>query len=418
MNVDGRAFSPASTPNAGKCGRYNLAMADVTGDKIDEALVPEGSRIFEALGARPVINAAGAYTMLGGSYLSPGVRAAMEAANTYFADMRSLSESSGRVIAEMLGAEAALVTSGAAAALVLSVAACLTRDHPEYYERLPDTEGIPNEVIVQKSTRQKYDRVLSIPGARIVEAGDERGLTPEQLREAIGGQTAAVHYFVPLQGPAAGVPPLEDVVAVAHERGVPVIVDAAGHTYPPDGLRKYARTGADLVCYAAKYFDAPHSTGMIVGRKELIDVAAINSFIGFETSGYLTVGRPMKIDRQEIVAVVVALREWLAMDHEARLQTYGERIEVLLGELRRVPGIDAYRISERETPVPVLRDGVRVLFGSASAREAEEVVRTLREGEPSIWVRAEGGALNVSVAWLPEEQVSLVARRLRQALER
>ena len=347
----------------------------------DEALDPEAIRIFAELGARPVINAAGAYTLLGGSTLSPAVRAAMDSANEYFVDIKALAESSGRVIAEMLGAESALVTAGAAAALVLSVAACLTKDHPEYYERLPECEGIPNQVVVQKSRRQKYDRTLSIAGARVVEAGDEAGMTLDQLREAIGPDTAAVHYFVPLQGPVAGQPPLEDVVRIAHEQNVPVIVDAAGHTYPTDGLRKYARSGADLVCYAAKYFDAPHSTGLVVGRKDLVDVASINSFVGFETSGYLTLGRPMKVDRQEIVGCVVALREWLAMDHEARLQTYADRIDVILRELRNVPGIEAVRVSEIEQPAPVLRDGVRIRV--APGRSAGDVMKRLQDGEPA-----------------------------------
>lgn len=380
------------------------------------ALDPNAARVYAELGARPVINAAGAYTLLGGSALSPTVRAAMDAANEYFVDMKAFSDSSGRMIAELLGTESALVTAGAAAALVLSVAACMTLEHPQYYERLPDAEGIPNEVVVQKSRRQRYDRTLSIAGARIVEAGDERGMTPSQLREAIGPQTAAVHYFVPLQGPVEGQPALEDVVAVAHEKHVPVIVDAAGHTYPTDGLRKYARTGADLVCYAAKYFDAPHSTGVIVGRKDLVDVASINSFIGFETSGHLTMGRPMKVDRQEIAGCVVALREWLAMDHEARLQAYGERIDVILQELRGVPGIEPVRVSSVETPPPVLRDGVRVRL--ASPERASEVMQRLQDGEPSIWVRTAGAAINVSVAWLPEAHVALVARRLREELAR
>src|SRR5687767_133101 len=145
----------------------------------DEALDAEATRIFAELGARPAINAAGAYTLLGGSTLSPAVRAAMDAANEYFVDMKALMDSSGRVIAEMLDAEGALVTAGAAAALVLSVAACMTKDHPEYFERLPECGGIPNEVVVQKSRRQRYDRTLSVAGARIVEAGDADAMTLE-----------------------------------------------------------------------------------------------------------------------------------------------------------------------------------------------------------------------------------------------
>ncbi len=297
--------------------------------------------LYADLGLRPPINAAGAYTILGGSRLSPAVQAAMVTANARFADMKALLESSGRIVAALLAAEAAYVTSGAAAALALSVAACLTREHRDYLDRLPDTQGIPNEVLVQRSTRQKYDRCLSIAGARIVEVGDENGMTPAQLAAAIGPRTAAVHYFVPLQGPASGVPTLDAVIEVAHGHGLPVIVDAAGQTYPLDNLRQYARAGADLVCYAAKYFDAPHSTGLVVGKRELVEMVALNGFVGFETSAFRTIGRPMKVDRQEVVAAVVALREWLTLNHEERLLKYGERADVILAGLEGVAGIEA-----------------------------------------------------------------------------
>jgi uncharacterized pyridoxal phosphate-dependent enzyme len=378
---------------------------------------PETQRLFADLGVRPVINAAGAYTLLGGSSLSPTVRAAMEAANRSFADMKKLFDSSGRVIAGMLGVEAAYITSGGAAALALSVAASLTRHHPDYLERLPDTEGIPNEVLVQKSTRQKYDRCLTIPGARIVEVGDDAGLTATQLEAAIGPKTAAVHYFVPLQGDLPGVPPLEAVVEVAHKHGLPVVVDAAGHTYPTDNMRRYVRAGADLVCYANKYFDAPHSTGLVLGKKELVDLVALNSFVGFETSDYHTLGRAMKVDRQEVFAVVAALREWLAMDHEARFLEYGERVDHVLRELKGVPVQQAYRISEREIPRPVIRDGVRFVMADAAA--AQSVVAAMRQGETPIWVRIDDdqpNAVNVSVAFCTDSELEAVIGRLREVL--
>lgn len=388
-------------------------MPSLTPETLDDAdLSLETQRLYAELGARPVINAAGAFTLLGGSELSPAVRAAMDAANYRYADMQALLASSGRVIAEMLGAEAAYVTSGAAASLALSVAACMTRNHRDYLERLPDTQGIPNEVLVQRSSRQKYDRCLTVPGARIVEVGDAAGLTPSQLADAIGPNSAAVHYLAP--GTAPGTPPLEAVIEVAHARGLPVVVDAAGQTYPVDNLRRYARLGADLVCYAGKYFDAPQSTGLIAGRADLVELAALNGFVGFETSGTYTFGRPMKVDRQEIVGCVVALRDWLSMDHEARFLRYGERIDVLLAALRGLPGVDAYRISQRETPHPTIRDGVRVLLDGAAS--AEKAVEALKQGEPCIWTRADGRALNVSVAYLHDADVEVVARRLREVL--
>lgn len=382
---------------------------------LEEApLDEEAVRLFAELGTRPVINAAGQYTLLGGSTLSPAVQAAMETANRHFVDMRGLLESSGRVIAEMLGAEAAFVTSGGAAALVLGTAAILTRDHPEYLERLPDAEGIPNQILTPKVSRQKYDRCLTFAGARLVEFGEEDSARAEDLSAAIGPETVAVHYIVWPGDPPKGLLSLETVIEVAHGRGLPVIVDAAGHTYPLDNLRRFARMGADLVVYAAKYFDAPHSTGLLVGRRDLVEVALTNSFVGFESSGYLTMGRAMKVDRQEIAATVVALREWLAMDHEERLTRYAERIELIRGELRGVAGADVYRISERETPAPVQRDGIRIDFADES--RAASVETALKSGEPCVWVKREGATILVSVAFLGEDEVGVVARRLREAL--
>ena len=334
-------------------------------------------RLYRELGARAVINCAGAYTILGGSQISPAVRAAMEAANHRFADMQALQDGSGRVVAQMLGAEAAYVTAGAAAALTLATAACLTKDHRDYLERLPDTSGIPNEVVVQKSARQKYDHCLTIPGARLVEA----------------------------------------VIEVAHAAGVPVIVDAAGLTYPLDNLRRFTRLGADLVCYAGKYFDAPQSTGLLVGRRDLVEMAAINGFVGFESSGYHTIGRPMKVDRQEIAGCVAALREWLALDHEARFTLYGERIDVILRAVKGLPGVEAYRISERETPTPMLRDGLRLKL--ESPQRAAAVVQALRDGDPCIWARQDDrprDGVNLSVAYLQDGDAALIARRLREVL--
>ena len=204
------------------------------------------------------------------------------------------------------------------------------------------------------------------------------------------------------------------MVEVAHAAGKPVIVDAAGLTYPIDNLRRFHRAGADLVCYAGKYFDAPQSTGLIVGRADLVELAAINGFVGFETSGTLTIGRPMKVDRQEIAGAVVALREWLAMDHEGRLARYGERIDAILAAVRGAPGLTARRISAIEEPLPTIRDGVRFEF--ASEIRAAEVETALLEGEPGIFVRRNANAFNLSVAFMNDGEAEIVARRLTEIL--
>jgi L-seryl-tRNA(Ser) seleniumtransferase len=379
----------------------------------DDLIDAGAASLYARLGTRPVINAAGAYTVLGGSQLSPSVRRAMEEANRYFADMKTLLHTSGEIIAGLLDAEAALVTSGAAAALTLGAAAVLTKDHPERFELLPHTDGFPHEILTQRLTRQKYDRCVEFSGARLVEYGSASATSLAELQAAITDQTAALHYFVPPDG-LEGLLPLETVIEVAHARGLPVIVDAAGHTYPLDEMRRYTRAGADLVTYANKYFDGPHSTGTLVGRRDLIDLALTNSFVGFETSGYLTVGRPMKVDRQEIFASVVALQEWLAMDHESRLIRYGERCDLVLRELSGIDGIDAYRISEREAPLPVVREGVKI--GMPSAAAAEALVMRLREGDPCIWTRSEEATIILSVGFCNDDEFALVVRHLKEAL--
>ena len=372
--------------------------------------------IYESVGARHVINARGAYTTMGGSRLSPTVSAAMAEANRYFVDMRELLESSGRIIAQMLECEAAYVTSGAAGALALAAAACLTGDDPAKMERLPDVTGMRHEILIQKDLRVRYDRAVTVPGAKLVEVGDEAGTTPQQLEAAIGPRTAAVHYYAtsyPNLSDRPGTLMLDQVVAVARAHAVPVIVDAAGQTYPLDSLKKYAQMGADLVCYAGKYFDAPHSTGILTGRKDLVEIAAMQGFIGFETSGYRTFGRAMKLDRQEIVAVVVALREWFAMNHEERFLGYARRAERITAVLRGIPGIAV-------TPVPigppVMRSGLQIALEPGSGKTGPQIAAALREGTPSIAINAQPDTLTVSVAFFEDGEEEIVAERLRDAL--
>lgn len=372
------------------------------------------AQLYKDLGARPVINAAGAYTILGGSAPAPAVLQAMEDANRYFVEMRELLASSGKIIASMLDCEAAYVTAGAASALALSAAACMTGSDTDKVERLPDSTGMKDEILIQARLRTKYDRCVTIPGSRLIPVGDENGTTAEQLRDAINEKTAAVHYLAP--GGQQGVLPVEQVIEIAHSRGVPVIVDAAGQTYPLDNMKKYTRMGADLVCFAAKYFDAPHSTGMICGRADLMDAVALNSFIGFETSGHLSFGRAMKIDRQEIVGLVVALREWFAMNHEERFIKYGERVDTILSAVKDVPNVTAARISDLETPHPVVREGVRLRLDPAFGRSLQDVAEDLKKGSPSVWVGFAEDGLNVSVAFFQDGEEDIVARRLRDVL--
>ena len=371
----------------------------------------DGCRIYEELGVQPFINAGGNATVVGGSRLSPGVREAMEAANRYFVDMKVLLEQSGKAVAGMMGVEAALVTPGCAAALALGAAACMAGSDPDRIERLPDTTGMKNEILIQSRQRYKYDRCVTTFGAKLIEVGDEDGATAAQLEAALTENTAAMLYVAP--GGGAGVLPPEEAIRICGARGVPVIADAAGQVYPIDRLRRYTDMGAGLVGYGAKYFGACNSTGVLCGRKDLVDAAFQHGFIGFETGPSRSVGRPLKLDRQEVIAVVAALREWLDTDHEARVAEHRRRARVIQLALEGIPHVTVKPVSDERT----LGNGVRVtLDEGALGKTAEQVKAALLEGSPGIWVRGSGNAFNVNVPHLIEGEEQIVADRLREVL--
>ena len=293
--------------------------------------MPGADDVYTRLGVRPIINAAGNQTVFGGSTPSPEVRDAMERASGRWVVMEELLEGSGRFIADILGVDGAYVTSGCAAALALSAAACIAGTDPEKTRRLPDTAGMRNEVLIQKGLRWRYDRNLAVPGARLVEVGREDGCTAGQLEDAIGPTTAAIAMPAIREENAAFVS-VEEAVTLAYGHAVPVIVDAASQIYPLDYFRRTAQS-ADLVCFAAKYMGASHSTGFVCGRPDLIEAVAAQGFIGFETGGALAMGRGFKVDRQNVIGVVAALEAWFTMNHEDRLLGYDARLEALRRQL-------------------------------------------------------------------------------------
>jgi L-seryl-tRNA(Ser) seleniumtransferase len=369
--------------------------------------------IYEELGVTPVINARGHNTVLGGSTPSPGVKAAMERAERYYVDMAQLLDRSGQIVADLLGAEAAAVTPGAAAALALGTAACITGDDLDRMARLPDTSGLKNKVVVQAGHRYAYDRAPTIVGTTLVEVGDASGATAEQLEAAVAPETACVLYPAHLEG-RPGTLSLAEVIAIAHRRGAPVLVDAAGQVYPLAKMTGYTKMGADLVCFGAKYIGAPNSSGILCGRRDLVAPAIKQGFIGFETvAERKAFGRPLKLDRQEIIAVVTALQEWMAMDHEVRLADLEARLGTIERALAGLPGVTT-ELLRRDGAAPRL---LRVAIDPATARrDAESVIAELWRGRPSIAVGAAPGAVLLNAATLPAGDEAVVAERVRALL--
>ena len=236
-----------------------------------------GGKVMAKLGVRPVVNAQGNLTTLGGSTSPAEIRAAMDEANEHWYEMEELLEKSGEFIAGVLGTESAYVTSGCAAALTLSTAACMAGDDPDKIGQLPDTTGMKNEFLIQKAQRYDFDRCFTLAGGKLVEVGGDEGCTAEELAAAIGPNTAAIAYPVQTDW-GSSVLPLDEAVRVAHEQNVPVIADAASQIYPLEYFQGSAQ-GADLVCFGAKYFGAPHSSGIVTGKKGLVHSVVRQGFV-------------------------------------------------------------------------------------------------------------------------------------------
>jgi L-seryl-tRNA(Ser) seleniumtransferase len=375
--------------------------------------MPTTTSIYEELGVKPVINARGHQTLLGGSTPSPAVKAAMERAERYYVEMEQLLRRAGEIIAGLIGAEAAYVTPGAAAAMALGTAACITGSDVEAMGRLPDTTGLKRFVVIQKRQRYKYDRAPTIVGTTLVEAGDQGGTTAEQLTAALGPETAAVLYPAHLEG-QPGTLSLAQVLEIAHGRGVPVLVDAAGQVYPLERFQGYTRRGVDLVCFGAKYLGAPNSSGILCGKRELVAAAATQGFIGFETgTGNRAFGRPLKLDRQEIIAVVTAVQEWMAMDHEQRLAGFDRTLRTIGRQVEGLPGVTLEYLQGVGASPRLLR--VRIDSGAAR-RDAAGVIAGLRQGTPAIFVGEERDALLFHPGTLVAGDEEVVAERLRALL--
>lgn len=392
--------------------------------------------IYDDLGVRPVINAAGTLTRLGGSRMAPEVLAAMAEAAASFVHIDELQERAGAVIAGITGAEAGYVVAGAAAGLTLGVAACVAGLDVAAMDRLPDTTGLKDEVVVQRGHRNAYDHALRAAGVTLVEAGylgypGAGGTFPWQLDAAITERTAAVACPI-LDTP--GTLPLPEVAAIAHARGVPVIVDASAELPPRANLRRFVADGADLVTFSGgKAICGPQASGVLAGRRDLILSVALQhqdmdvraetwsrralladgTLAGIPHQG---VGRSMKVGREEIAGLVVALRRFAAGDDAADAARWERQIAAIAARLEGLPGIAVQRRLGKRQPIPQLwldLDADALGFG------AYDAVNALLAGEPAVAVgegRAEHGTLIVNPHVLADDEVEVVAARLRDVL--
>ena len=239
--------------------------------------VNDPAGVYRALGVRSAINVSGTTTAYGGTKLRREVMDAMNSAASVLVDVHELNARAGEIIAEIVGAEAAFVSSGSAGGLVLQAAAVMAGKDPAKMAQLPDTTGLKNEIIIQNCQRFAYDQAYRAAGARLVGVGEGRRCHLWQLEAAYNERTAAVAYlFAPFYSRKALT--LPEVVESAHARGIPVIVDAASTLPPRANLSAALKQGADMVILSGgKGVRGPQGTGILAGRKDLIEAAAANA---------------------------------------------------------------------------------------------------------------------------------------------
>lgn len=373
--------------------------------------------IYRRLGVRPVIHGAGTTTRYGGSILRPEALEAMREASQALVNLDELNEAAGAVIARMLGAEAAFVTAGASSGLILQAAACIAGDDPAKITRLPDTRGLRNEIVIQRAHRFAYDQAYRVAGGVLVEIGLARRTQPFELEEAISDRTAAVAHLVsPFTSPP-GVLSLEQVLAIAHQRSVPVIVDAASMLPPRENLTKFIRLGADLVSFSGgKGIRGPQSTGILAGRRDLVRAAALNA------SPNQALGRAAKTSKEEIAGLVTALELFMAEDEKVEMKRYTDVCTTIVDALADIRGLRA--VVEQDPVNRVIPHAVVYFTPDWVGPSGHAVQVALAKGEPHVYVQQgahQGGyadEIAIDPINLQPGDDIIIAARLREELTR
>ena len=382
------------------------------------ASTPAASAVdyYQRLGVTPFINAAGTYTILSASTMPDEVQAAIALAAKRPVHLMELHKAAGEYLARRLRCEGALVTSGAAAAIKLATAASITRGNKSAVINIPtEMQGLKNEVIVQKAHRYDYDHAIRDCGARLIDVE-----TLDEYERAFSERTVMTQFFNAAEG---GRISREDWVRVAHKHGVPCFNDAAADVPPIANLWNYTEMGFDLVAFSGgKGLRGPQCSGLLLGKKDLIDAAQLNN-----SPNSNTIGRGMKVGKEEIIGVVAAVDWFLEQDDAAMEAEYRKRAALIAERVKSVPSIEA-----RVFIPPVANHVPHLLITYDMNRikvSAIEVMQRMREGTPRIELNPSTGGgpasaglpggsnvIVVGVWMLQPGEDEIVARRLEEVL--
>ena len=369
--------------------------------------------IYGHLGIRPIINARGTHTRLGGSLMSAEVLNAMRDAAQSYIVLDELQECASRVIADITGAEAGMVTGGAAAALLIGTAACVAGSDPQKIALLPVTTGMRNEAIMHRAHRNGYDHSVRAAGVTMIDVGYGHGTLTYQLEAAFTERTALVVYLISPWA-SRGALPLTETCVIAHSHGIPVLVDAAAALPPAENLTRFIAEGADLVAFSGgKGINGPQSSGILAGRADLIHAALMNG------SPSHSIGRTAKAAKEDIVGLIVALERYGQRDHAADLVSWRNQAEYLVSALSGLPQVDVAVVYDgREHITP----RVELVFRHDSGVDTHELVTALENGEPRLFLfepngpSARPGSVIINTQTLQSGEERVVAAVLREEI--
>ncbi len=382
-----------------------IGGATVSGRASGLEWTPAGAQDhFGELGVRPFINAAGTYTDMTASLMPPEVMEAIRYASEHYVMLDELHDKIGQRIAALLQCEAAMITCGAASAMTLGTAAVLTGKDPQKIVNLPNLVDMKSEVIIQKAHRFGYEHAVRNCGVRLIEVE-----TVEELERAVTWHTAMMLFYN--NNNSVGRIPDVEFVRLGKKHGVPTLNDAAADVPPVENLWKYTRMGFDLVAFSGgKGIRGPQSAGMLLGRKDLIEAARLNA----PPNGN-TIGRCMKVNKEEMLGMLVALELFVKKDHAEERREFDRRAETIRASATAVSGVQAeVFVPEVANHVP----HVRITWDAAKVGiTPEDAIRLLRDGTPSIRVRP-GREILVGVWMMRPGEDRIFAKRLREVLEK
>ena len=324
--------------------------------------------IYQHFGVQPIVNAVGYSTRVSGSSPHPAVIAAMASASARYVEIDDLLHAASDLISRCTTAEAGIVTCGAGAALTLAAAACLAGNRPELMDQLPDVSNCPRyEIIFPQPGPFDYDHAIRLSGAKLISLDYRSAGALERIERAITPQTAAIGY---VWYGVEELPPLRDLVALAHRHDLPVIVDGAFSMPPVENLTALSRAGADLIAYSGgKHLGGPQASGILCGRASLIRSAWVQmvdmdvragtwSLQPWIDEGWISrpprhgLGRSMKVSKESMIGLMTALEQYSQRDHSAEQAAWKQSIDDIFEGLRDLPGLQITRLDRAPNGQP------------------------------------------------------------------